>query len=259
MNTVTENKGARVLVTGGSRGIGAALVGTLAAAGYDVLFTYNKRKDRAEALLEETPRAHADQDIASRRIDFSDRQAVDTFAAELAKAPPFYGMIHNAGTSYDVLSPLIDQDRAEALMQLNFWAMTRLVSTVVRPMLKARAGRIIGISSGAAIRGIPGNAAYAATKGAMAAYVRTLAIEIARKGITANCIIPGFVDTDLLAPYAKYRDIMEKQIPAGRFAEPMEIANLARYMLSPEAAYMTGALIPIDGGLGAAIAVQRHT
>ena len=93
----------------------------------------------------------------------------------------------------------------------------------------------------------------------MAAYVRTLAGEYARKGVTANCSIPGFVDTDLLIPYLKHRDKMEMQIPAGRVARPVEIANLARYMLSPEADYMTGALVPIDGGLGAAIAVQRYT
>ncbi|MFV2093444.1 MAG: SDR family NAD(P)-dependent oxidoreductase, partial [Hyphomicrobiales bacterium] len=158
----------------------------------------------------------------------------------------------------DTLSPLIDQGRAEALMQLNFWTMSRLITSAIRPMLKAKSGRIIGISSGAAIRGIPGNAAYAASKGAMAAYVRTLAVEYARKGVTANCIIPGFVDTPLLTPYLKHRDKMEAQIPAGRFARPVEIANLARYMLSDEASYLTGALVPIDGGLGAAIAVQRY-
>ena len=259
MTGSADNFGARVLVTGGSGGIGAALVGTLAEAGYDVVFTFNQGKEIAKTLLQKTPRAHPDQNITSRRIDFTDRRAVETFADELAQSAPLYGLIYNAGASYDVLSPLIDQDRAEALMQLNFWAMTRLVSATVRPMLKARSGRIIGISSGAAIRGIPGNAAYAATKGAMAAYVRTLAVEIARKGVTANCIIPGFVDTDLLKPYARHRETMEKQIPTGRFARPMEIANLARYMLSPEAAYLTGALVPIDGGLGAAIAVQRYT
>ncbi|VAW18569.1 3-oxoacyl-[acyl-carrier protein] reductase [hydrothermal vent metagenome] len=254
-----ETAGKLVLVTGGSGGIGSALVGTLAEAGYDIVFTFHKGEDKAGSLLETTPRAHADQKISSRRIDFTDRAAVEAFADELAQSQPLYGLIHNAGTSYDVLSPLINQDRAETLMQLNFWAMTRLVSATVRPMLKAKTGRIVGISSVAAIHGIPGNAAYAATKGAMASYVRTLAVEIARKNVTANCIIPGFVDTDLLKPYSRHREIMEKQIPAGRFARPMEIANLARYMLSPQAAYMTGALVPIDGGLGAAIAVQRYT
>ena len=249
---------ARVLITGGSGGIGSALVATMAAAGYDVLFTFNKSADAARRLTDETQRQDG-QEITSTHIDFTDREAVEVFADELAASQPLYGLIYNAGASYDILSPLIEQSRAEDLMQLNYWAMTRLVSATVRPMLKARKGRIIGISSGAAIRGIPGNAAYAGTKGAMASYVRTLAVEVARKGVTANCIIPGFVDTDLLAPYAKHHDIMEKQIPAGRFAKPMEIATLARFLLTPEADYLTGSLLPIDGGLGAAIAVQRYT
>ncbi|MHA1525304.1 MAG: SDR family NAD(P)-dependent oxidoreductase [Alphaproteobacteria bacterium] len=253
-----SNRGKLVLVTGGSGGIGSALVTTLAGAGYDVLFTYNKADQRAGDLLSQLRQRHRDQTFTSHQIDFTDRAAVEDFADNLPQDPPLYGLIHNAGTSYDTLSPLIDQQRAEDLMQLNFWAMSRLVTGAIRPMLKAKTGRIIGISSGAAVRGIPGNAAYAATKGAMASYVRTLAVEFARKGVTANCIIPGFVDTDLLAPYARHRDKMEAQIPAGRFAKPVEIAGLACYLLSPEADYLTGAMLPIDGGLGAAIAVQRY-
>lgn len=254
-----EAAGKRVLVTGGSGGIGSAIVRALAAAGYDVTFTYNRGADRAEALLAETARVHANQTLQSHRVDFTESADVEALAGELSGSEPLYGLIHNAGTSYDMLVPLIDQHRAEELMQLNFWAMTRLVSACVRPMLRARRGRVVGIASGAAVRGIPGNAAYAASKGAMTSYVRTLAVEVARKGITANCIIPGFVDTGLLAPYARHRDKMEMQIPAGRFARPHEIAGLARYLLSPEADYVTGAMLPVDGGLGAAIAVQRYT
>ena len=257
--SMSDTIGRHVLVTGGSGGIGSAIVTVLAAAGYDVTFTFNTGGDKAEALVDEIPHVRSGQQITSRRIDFTDKGSVETFADELAGSGALYGLIHNAGSSYDILSPLIDQQRGEELMQLNFWAMTRLVSATVRAMLRKKSGRIIGISSGAAIRGIPGNAAYAATKGAMASYVRTLAVEVARKGVTANCIIPGFVDTDLLAPYARHRDKMEMQIPTGRFARPDEIARLARYLLSPDADYLTGALVPIDGGLGAAIAVQRYT
>ena len=255
---LNTNREKLVLVTGGSGGIGSAIVTTLADAGYDVLFTFNKRGEKASKLVADLHQLHPDQSITSRQIDFVDRVAVEKFVDELSQSQPLYGLIHNAGTSYDTLSPLIDQKRGEDLMQLNFWALSRLVTGVIRPMLSAKLGRIIGICSGAAVRGIPGNAAYAATKGAMASYVRTLAVEYARKGVTANCIIPGFVDTDLLTPYAKHHDKMEVQIPAGRFARPVEIANLARYLLSPEADYLTGAMVPIDGGLGAAIAVQRY-
>ena len=142
-------------------------------------------------------------------------------------------------------------------MQVNFWSLTRLAKTVMRGMIRARAGRIVAIGSVAALRGNPGNAAYAASKGALLSYCRTLAVETAKRGITVNYVAPGFIDTDMLAPYAAYREQMEKQIPAGRFAQPEEIAALAAFLMSPAAAYITGAVLPVDGGLTATIGVQR--
>jgi 3-oxoacyl-[acyl-carrier protein] reductase len=124
-------------------------------------------------------------------------------------------------------------------------------------MMRARTGRIVGIGSVAALEGNQGNAAYAATKGAMLSYVRTLAVETAKRGITVNYVAPGFIDTDMLAPYANYREQMQKQIPAGRFARPEDIAGLVGFLVSPGAAYITGAVLPIDGGLTATIAFQR--
>ena len=102
-----------------------------------------------------------------------------------------------------------------------------------------------------------GNATYAATKGAMLAYIRTLAVEVARKNVTVNYIAPGYVDTDLMVPYAEYRDKVEAQLPLGRFAGADEIAGLVRYLLSAESGYVTGSVYTIDGGLSAALAVSR--
>jgi len=102
-----------------------------------------------------------------------------------------------------------------------------------------------------------GNAAYAASKAALEAYMRTLSLETARRGITVNTIAPGFVDTDMMGLYAKYRAGMEKQIPAGRFAQPADIGALAAFLMSPAAAYITGATIPVDGGLMASMGLQR--
>ena len=111
------------------------------------------------------------------------------------------------------------QDKAEAAMQVNFWAFTRLAKSLMRDMLRARAGRIVAIGSVAALRGNPGNAAYAASKGALISYAKTLAVETGKRGVTVNVIAPGFVDTDMMAPYAAYRDKMEGADPGRPFRE----------------------------------------
>jgi NAD(P)-dependent dehydrogenase (short-subunit alcohol dehydrogenase family) len=124
-------------------------------------------------------------------------------------------------------------------------------------MMRARQGRVVAIGSVAALRGNPGNAAYAASKGALISYCKTLAVEAARRGVTVNVIAPGFVDTAMLAPYADYRERMEAQIPAGRFGRPEEVASLAAYLMGEGAAYVTGAVLPVDGGLAAQLGIHR--
>jgi NAD(P)-dependent dehydrogenase (short-subunit alcohol dehydrogenase family) len=123
--------------------------------------------------------------------------------------------------------------------------------------MRARSGRIIAIGSVTAQLGVSGNSIYAASKGAMLSYIRTLAIELARRGVTANYISPGYVDTDLMAPYAAHRENLEKQIPLRRFAQSEEIGALASFLFSPLAGYITGSVIPIDGGLTAGLLIQR--
>jgi 3-oxoacyl-[acyl-carrier protein] reductase len=109
----------------------------------------------------------------------------------------------------------------------------------------------VAIGSITAMKGTPGNAAYAASKGAIHAYVKTLAMELSTKGVTANAVAPGYVDTDLMTPYAAMRSTAEAKIPLGRYATADEIAGLVGYLLSEDAAYITGAVMPIDGGIGA--------
>jgi 3-oxoacyl-[acyl-carrier protein] reductase len=246
----------RVLVTGGGKGVGAAIVRSLAGAGYDVDFTYRSSVAPAEALAAEIAATCPGRSIRALSLDLADTAGLDSFC-ESIEDTSYYGYVHNAGQSYDVLAAMMTQDKAEAAMQVNFWSMTRLVKAVVRQMMRARSGRIIGIGSVAALEGNQGNAAYAASKGAMLSYLRTLAVETAKRGITVNYLAPGFIDTDMLAPYANYRAQMEKQIPAGRFAKPEDIAALVRFLIAPEAGYITGAVLPIDGGLTATMAFQR--
>jgi len=248
--------GKTVFVTGGARGIGLAIVRALAEDGYDVSFTYRSSGDQALQAREELQASYPDQAIHAIQVDMSDRDQVDALAGQVAEAEGLYGLAYNAGGSYDTLAALVDQDRAEALFQLNFWALTRLAAAAARPLMRARAGRIIAIGSITAQMGVSGNSIYAASKGAMLSYIRTLAIEIARKGVTANYISPGYVDTDLMAPYASYREKVEQQIPLRRFAQPDGIGALASYLFSPLAGYITGAVIPIDGGTSAGLSIQ---
>jgi 3-oxoacyl-[acyl-carrier protein] reductase len=247
----------RILVTGGARGLGRAVVAALAAAGHDVVFTFNASAEAAEETLATLAAANPGRDFEARRLDLGDRAAIDAFVAVLDEEEPYFGFVHNAGQSYDSLAAVMDQDRAEAAMQVNFWSLTRLAGALVRRMTRARNGRIVAIGSVTALRGSVGNAAYAASKAALLGYVRTLALETAKRGVTVNYVAPGFIDTDMLAPYADHREKIEGQIPMGRFAVPEEIAAVVGFLMSPGARYMTGTVLPVDGGLTAAIPIHR--
>lgn len=246
----------KILVTGGAKGVGAAIVRALAAAGHDVDFTFRSSADQAKALAEEIAANHPGRSIVALPLDLSDKEALDAFC-EAREGETYFGLVHNAGQPYDSLAAMMVQDKAEAAMQVNFWAFTRLAKSLMRAMIRARAGRIVAIGSVAALRGNPGNAAYAASKGALISYAKTLAVETGKRGVTVNVIAPGFVDTDMMAPYAAYRDKMQGQIPAGRFARPEEVAGLAAFLMSEPAAYISGTVLPIDGGLTAQLGVHR--
>jgi 3-oxoacyl-[acyl-carrier protein] reductase len=246
----------RVLVTGGGRGVGAAIVTGLVEAGFAVDFTYRASSDSAEKLVADLTAAHPGAQVTARHLDLSDVGSIE-IACEEIEGQSYFGLVHNAGQPYDALAAMMAQDKAEAAMQVNFWSLTRLAKAVLRGMIRARAGRIVAIGSAAALQGNPGNAAYAASKGALLSYCRTLAIETAKRGIAVNYVAPGFIDTEMMAPYAPYRAQMEKQIPAGRFASPEDVAGLVAFLMSPPAAYITGAVLPIDGGLTAMIGVHR--
>lgn len=228
----------------------------LAAAGHDVDFTFRSSADQAKALAEEIAASHPGRSIVALPLDLSDKEALDAFC-EAREGESYFGLVHNAGQPYDSLAAMMVQDKAEAAMQVNFWAFTRLAKSLMRTMIRARTGRIVAIGSVAALRGNPGNAAYAASKGALISYAKTLAIETGKRGVTVNVIAPGFVDTDMMAPYAAYRDKMQAQIPAGRFAKPEEVAGLAAFLMSEPAAYITGTVLPIDGGVTAQLGVHR--
>jgi 3-oxoacyl-[acyl-carrier protein] reductase len=244
----------RSLVIGGRRGIGAAVVRALLARGDAVTFTYRTDPGDLDALRVAYPNAA----IETVALDLADRAAVEGFAEGLENAPAYDAMVQVGGTTYDALAAMMDQDQAERAMQVNYFAFARIARAVVRPMLRARYGRIVAVGSIIGQTASQGNAAYGASKAALLAYVRTLAIESARRGITVNCIAPGLVDTEMMAPFAAHRAAVEARVPAGRFATPDEVAAVAAFLTTPEAGYVNGAVIPVDGGLTAGVGLPRN-
>jgi NAD(P)-dependent dehydrogenase (short-subunit alcohol dehydrogenase family) len=168
-----------------------------------------------------------------------------------------YGLVYVAGQSYDMPAGAADYDAVGELMTTNFMGFQRLSTAALGPMIGAKAGRIVAIGSVTATYGTSGNAVYAATKAAMLGYTRTMAVEVARKGVTVNYVAPGFVDTALLDPYRAYLDRLTEKIPANRLARPEEVAGLVAYLVSPDAAYVTGSVVTIDGGLSANLVSRR--
>lgn len=235
----------RALVIGGRRGIGAAVVGLLADRGFDVTYTYR------------TERGEFPPPVEAVRLDLADRDAVDSFAKSLEDGPAWDALVQVGGTTYDALAAMMDQDKAEQAMQVNFFSFTRIARAVVRPMMRARNGRIVAVGSVIGQVASQGNTAYGATKAALLAYVKGLAIESAKRGVTVNYVAPGFVDTEMMAPFAAYRPATEGRVPTGRYARPEEIAAVVGFLVSPEASYVNGAYIPVDGGLTASAGIPR--
>ena len=172
----------RILVTGGGKGVGAAIVRSLAQAGYGVDFTYRASADAAQALAQELVDAHPGISVNGFALDLSDKDAIEAFFARASKARAITASCIMPAKPYDALTAMMAQDKAEAAMQVNFWAFTRLAKALMRAMLRAREGRIVAIGSVAALQATAGNAAYAASKGALISYARTLAIETAKRG-----------------------------------------------------------------------------
>ncbi|RMX02987.1 3-oxoacyl-ACP reductase FabG [Corticibacter populi] len=236
------------LVTGASRGIGAAIADELASQGYTVIGTATSAAG-AEKITQRLGAINA----ASRGavLNVNDAAAGDALIEQIVKEfGALHVLVNNAGITRDTLAMRMKDDDWNAVLDTNLSAVFRLSRAAIRPMMKQRQGRIISITSVVGAMGNIGQANYAAAKAGVAGMTRALARELGSRGITVNCIAPGFIATDMTdaLPEAQH-EALKSQIPLGRLGSPEDIAYAVAYLASPRAAYVTGQELHVNGGM----------
>jgi 3-oxoacyl-[acyl-carrier protein] reductase len=239
-------EGQIALVTGATRGIGAAIAQQLASRGVKVIGTATS--DEGAAKIGAVLAAHGGRGI---KLDVTDAAAAEAAMDAIIKE---HGAIHvlvnNAGITRDNLAMRMKDDEWDAVLDTNLKAVFRLSRAVIRPMMKQRYGRIVSITSVVGASGNPGQANYAAAKAGLAGMTRALARELGSRNITVNCVAPGFIETDMTAvlPEEQQKALLG-QIPLGHLGKPADIAHAVTYLASPEAAYVTGQELHVNGGM----------
>ncbi len=244
------------VVSGGSRGIGRAIVKSFATEGAKVACLYKGSKEAAESLVQEIQ--HAGGTAMAIQADVAKAEDVKTCIERVEKEwGPVNVLVNNAGIIRDGLFVTMEPEAWQDVLQTNLGGVFNLCRAVAFSMARQRKGRIINISSVAAEHVNPGQTNYAASKGAINSFTRALAVELAKRGVTVNAIAPGFIETDMSeAVRNKAGDIIKKMIPMRRLGQPDDIARVATFLASADAGYITGQVITVDGGisLGAAAA-----
>jgi len=239
------------VITGGSRGIGRACAIALAQGGWTVAIGFRSSEADAKETLELVESAGGAGAIV--RLDTLDEHSVTEAFREVSDTLGHVtGLVNNAGFSQDGLLLKYSIETFQRTMETNVRGAFLCSRAALRGMLRARLGRIVNMSSAIALRGNAGQTAYAASKAALVGLTRSLAREVGAKGITVNAVCPGLVDTDMTSHITtEARGHYLEQTPIGRAAHPEEVANVVRFLMSDDASYVNGAVIPVDGGLTA--------
>lgn len=227
-----------VLITGGNRGIGFALAEEFIAQGHRVAVTARSGEGPAGSL--------------TVRADVTDGAALDAaFAEVVEKLGPIEVLVANAGITKDTLIMRMTDEEFDSVIETNLGGTFKVVKRAIKGMVKQRFGRIVLISSVVGLFGSAGQVNYSSSKSALVGMARSLTRELGSRGITANVVAPGFIETDMTAALPEeQQEQYRKSIPAGRFAQPSEVAKVCAWLASDDAGYISGAVIPVDGGLG---------
>ncbi|MDO5087065.1 MAG: 3-oxoacyl-ACP reductase FabG [Comamonadaceae bacterium] len=246
-STTSSFAGQVALVTGASRGIGAAIAQALAARGVKVIGTATS--DSGAAKITEALAAHPG--CRGATLDVNNAAAVDALIDAIVKEHgALHVLVNNAGITRDMLAMRLKDEDWDAVLDTNLKAVFRMSRAVMRPMMKQRYGRIVNITSVVGAAGNPGQANYAAAKAGVAGMTRALARELASRAITVNCVAPGFIATDMTAALPEEQQkALATQIPLGRMGEPQDIAEAVAFLASPQAGYITGQELHVNGGM----------
>ena len=237
-----------VLVTGSSRGIGRAIARRLASDGYDIVVHYHSRRDAAEGAAAEVRALGCEARLL--QFDVAQRDAAATaLTADIEAHGVYYGVVCNAGITRDASFPAMSGEDWDAVMRTNLDSFYNVLQPLVMPMVRRRApGRIVTLASVSGIIGNRGQTNYSAAKGGIIAATKALAVELAKRDITVNCVAPGLIATDMVDANTPMEQILQV-IPMNRIGKPEEVAAAVSFLMSPDAAYVTRQVIGVNGGL----------
>ncbi|EGK09440.1 3-oxoacyl-ACP reductase FabG [Kingella kingae] len=237
-----------VLITGSNRGIGKAVALALAADGFDIVLHCRSRRDEAEQVRQTIQNMGSNCRVL--QFDVANRAACrEILTADVEQFGAYYGVVLNAGLTRDNAFPALSDDDWDSVLRTNLDGFYNVLHPIIMPMIRRRAaGRIVCMASVSGIMGNRGQVNYSASKAGLIGAMKALAVELAKRKITVNCVAPGLIDTDILDDNTPVDEIL-KAIPANRMGQPEEVAHAVRFLMDEKAGYITRQVIAVNGGL----------